>query len=240
MTTPNPNPTPRAPHEYIPGYKPTHIAIHSWRTAENSAAHLLPTLRHLATTNPHLQLLDCGCGPGTITASLAKYMPPTGHITATDISPDVLAMARATARAAGVAPHALSHVPADVHALPFPDAHFDVVHAQQLLCHLARPRDALREMWRVVRPGGGVLALKECDLGSWTVWPALTGCVETGTATVRAMEVGGGSGDLGRRLLGLCLDGLEGVRREDVVLSMGTWCYSTREVSGFFSSSSSG
>ncbi|KAI5307023.1 hypothetical protein KEM55_008429, partial [Ascosphaera atra] len=59
---------------YTHGHHPSVLRSHSWRTASNSAAYLLP---HLL---PHFKILDIGCGPGTITVDLAKYVPQ-GHIT---------------------------------------------------------------------------------------------------------------------------------------------------------------
>ena len=52
-------------------------ALTPWRTAENSATYLLPELK------PHMGILDVGCGPGTITAGLAGYVPQ-GHVTGID------------------------------------------------------------------------------------------------------------------------------------------------------------
>lgn len=91
-----------AHNTYIPGHKPEHIANHAWRTAENSCAYLLPTLKEKVQKNPQFKALDCGAGPGTITASLAKYFPE-GHIIATDLSPDVVAQAQAHAQEVGAA-----------------------------------------------------------------------------------------------------------------------------------------
>ena len=53
---------------YTHGHHPSVLRSHSWRTAENSAAYLLPELR------PGLSLLDVGSGPGTITADLAALV----------------------------------------------------------------------------------------------------------------------------------------------------------------------
>jgi SAM-dependent methyltransferase len=53
----------------------------------------------------------------------------------------------------------------DVYALGFPDASFDVVHAHQVLQHLTDPVAALREMRRVIRPGG-LLAVRDSDYGA--------------------------------------------------------------------------
>ena len=62
----------------------------------------------------------------------------------------------------------------DAAALAFPDASFDVVHAHQVMHHLADPVAALREMGRVCRPDG-VVAVRETDYGAMTWYPELPG-----------------------------------------------------------------
>ncbi|KAJ3001160.1 hypothetical protein NUW54_g6607 [Trametes sanguinea] len=59
---------------YTHGHHESVLRSHSWRTAENSAAYLLPYLK------PNMTLLDIGCGPGTITADFAKILSE-GHVT---------------------------------------------------------------------------------------------------------------------------------------------------------------
>src|SRR5829696_9298441 len=80
---------------YTHGHAEPVLASHRWRTAENSAAYLLPSLR------PGLDLLDVGCGPGTITVDLAARVAP-GRVLGVDVSADPLQEARAAASAAGV------------------------------------------------------------------------------------------------------------------------------------------
>src|SRR5674476_765909 len=109
---------------YTHGHHESVLRSHSWRTAANSAAHLLPHLRE------GQQLLDVGCGPGTITVDLAAHVAP-GHVIGVDTSAEVLERARRHAAELG-AP--VSFQLGDVYALDFPDASFDVVHA------LGRPR----------------------------------------------------------------------------------------------------
>jgi len=129
---------------YLHGHHDSVLRSHRWRTAENSAAHLLAHLR------PGLDLLDIGCGPATITAELAERVAP-GRTVGIDTSADVVAQARAT--------HPGLHLEvADLMALPFDDAAFDVVHAHQVLQHVPDPVGALEEAWRVLRPGGIVSA----------------------------------------------------------------------------------
>ena len=60
----------------------------------------------------------------------------------------------------------------DAHALTFPDASFDVVHAHQVLQHLVDPVQALREMARVACPGG-LVAARDGDYAAFAWWPQL-------------------------------------------------------------------
>ena len=131
---------------YISDYKPSSTTHHEWRDAQNSAAHLIPHLIQLAARKPKLTLLDIGAGSGTITASLAKYMPQ-GKIVATDISGEILQKAKRHAQDVGV--NIIETRQANVYALPFQDGEFDVVHASMVLAHLDDPRSAVREMVRV-------------------------------------------------------------------------------------------
>src|SRR5690606_13773292 len=73
---------------YTHGHHEAVVRSHATRTAENSAAYLLPHLEHGMT------LLDVGCGPGTITADLAGLV---GTVTALETTPDALDLARRTA-----------------------------------------------------------------------------------------------------------------------------------------------
>ncbi|CAM5240744.1 hypothetical protein STANM309S_04246 [Streptomyces tanashiensis] len=104
-----------AAHEtavYTHGHHESVLRSHSWRTAANSAAYLLPELR------AGLDVLDVGCGPGTITADLAALVAP-GRVTAVDAAEDVLAKARVVAAERGL--ENAEFAVADVHALDFPD-----------------------------------------------------------------------------------------------------------------------
>lgn len=144
---------------YTHGHHESVLRNHRWRTAANSAAYLL---RHL---QPETSLLDVGCGPGTITASLAAIVAP-GSVVALDAHADVVAAAARDHPAPN-----LSFEVGDVYALRFADASFDVVHAHQLLQHLTDPVAALREMHRVARPGG-MVAVRESDYGAFVWSPA--------------------------------------------------------------------
>ena len=104
---------------------------------------------------PHLRagmrLIDCGCGPGSITIDLARIVAP-GEVVGIDRRQASLSDARTFARERGVANVAFEV--ANVYQLPFPDRSFDAAFACALLQHLAAPLAALKEMRRVLKPGG--------------------------------------------------------------------------------------
>ena len=147
---------------YTHGHHDSVLRSHRWRTAENSAAYLLPSLV------PGQALLDVGCGPGTITLDLARRVAP-GQVSALDRSAEVIAEAEAARSAAAVTNVAFSV--GDVYGLDHDDATFDVVHAHQVLQHLSDPSRALSEMRRVLRPGGTV-AVRDSDYGAFVWSPA--------------------------------------------------------------------
>src|SRR4051794_4046759 len=137
---------------YTHGHADAVLRSHRWRTAENSAAYLLPHLR------PGLSLLDVGCGPGSLTADLAVRVAP-GRVVALDSAATPLDEARAAAAAAGVD---VDVRVGDAYAIDLPDDSVDVVHAHQVLQHVTDPVAVLREMARVCRPGG-VVAARDAD-----------------------------------------------------------------------------
>jgi SAM-dependent methyltransferase len=153
---------------YTHGHSESVLRSHTWRTAENSCAYLLDDL------GPGVDLLDVGCGPGTTTTDLALIVAP-GRVVGVDTSHDVLLKASELASARGVTNTMFE--PADVYALPYGNASFDVVHAHQVLQHLDDPVAAIREMRRVLRPHG-VLAVRDVDYGGMRWFPRLPGLDE--------------------------------------------------------------
>lgn len=146
---------------YSHGHHESVLRSHQWRTAENSAGFLLGYL------TPGQDLLDVGCGPGTITLDLAQRAAP-GRTVGIDLSPDVIATARQNQNSS-VETNVVFDV-GSAYDLKFADSRFDVVYAHQVLQHLHNPVAALEEMRRVLRVGG-LLAVRDSDYGAFTWAP---------------------------------------------------------------------
>ncbi|MYW14174.1 methyltransferase domain-containing protein [Streptomyces sp. SID2955] len=198
---------------YTHGHHESVLRSHTWRTAANSAAYLLGSLK------PHMRILDIGCGPGTITADLAELVPD-GRVTGVDRAPGVLERARATAAERGLAN--VDFAVADVHALDHPDDTFCVVHAHQVLQHVGDPVAALREMHRVTKPGG-YIAVRDADYAAMTWYPAVPGLTDWLELYERVARASGGEPDAGRRLTAWAR--AAGLR--DVTATSSTWTFAT-------------
>ncbi|MEU3250740.1 class I SAM-dependent methyltransferase [Streptomyces sp. NPDC006997] len=208
---------------YTHGHHESVLRSHTWRTAANSAAYLLPSLK------PHMKVLDIGCGPGTITADLAELVHD-GHVTAVDHAPGVLERARATAAERGLAN--VDFAVADVHALDYPDDTFCVVHAHQVLQHVGDPVRALSEMRRVTRPGGFV-AVRDADYAAMTWYPAAPGLDGWLDLYERVSRANGGEPDAGRRLRSWALRA--GFDAADVTATSATWTFATPDERAWWS-----
>jgi SAM-dependent methyltransferase len=200
---------------YTHGHHESVLRSHRWRTAENSAAYLLPHLKSGAA------VLDIGCGPGTITADLATLVTP-GRVTALEVTADALDLARAEIARRGL--DSVDFAVGDVHSLDFPDDTFDVVHAHQVLQHVGDPVTALREMRRVTRPGG-VVAVRDSDYAAFTWFPQLPELTAWLDLYEKVARGNGGEPDAGRRLLAWA----HAAGFTDVTATSSTWCFSNPE-----------
>lgn len=198
---------------YTHGHHDSVLRSHRWRTAENSAAYLLPRLR------PAMTLLDVGCGPGTITCDLARSVAP-GRVVGIDASEAVIAEARATADASGV--RSVSFQAGDLFHLPFDDGTFDVVHAHQVLQHVGDPVAALTEMRRVCRPGG-LVAARDSDYPTFRHFPDEADIARALDAYGSLTLINGANWDAGRRLLHWA----RSVGFGEVTPSASVWCFAT-------------
>jgi SAM-dependent methyltransferase len=104
-----------------------------------------------AEPGPGMRVLDLASGTGEPALTLAPLIAP-GTVTATDVVPEMVAIATENAAAQGIANMHVQR--ADAEALPFPDASFDRVTCRFGVMYFADVPRALREVRRVLRPGG--------------------------------------------------------------------------------------
>lgn len=209
-----------APEQYSHGHHSSVVGAHAARTAADSAAYLLPFLE------PGMAVLDVGCGPGSITADLANLVEP-GPVTGLDQSEDVVASARELAASRGLTN--ISFTAGNVYDLDYPDGTFDVVHAHQVLQHLADPVAALREMRRVARPGG-LVAVRDADYSGMSWYPELPELAEWMDIYQQIARGNAAQPDAGRRLMAWTLE----AGFTEFEPSASSWLYATEERRAWF------
>ncbi len=192
---------------YTVGHKEGALKYLRFRTAERSCAFFR---RHVGSAS---RILDCGCGPGSITVGLAQWAPD-GQTVGIDIGAEQLDGARALARDLGVKNVAFRQ--GDIFDLPFEDDSFDVVFSQTVLYHIPEPEKALAEIKRVLRPGG-LAALRDAINASILIWPEDPLVRDLGRVVRLGALRSGGNPDVGRELGAL----LHSAGFEDVFLTLG-------------------
>jgi len=177
---------------YTPGYSEPTLRLMLRRTAAKHAAFFTPLLK------PKMRLLDCGCGPGTITTDLAKLVAP-GQVFGIDLEPGQVRYAQD--RAIQHQTNASFGV-GSIYSLPFPDGDFDALFAHALFEHLREPVRALREMRRVLRPSG-VVGIRSPDWAGLVVHP-LNPLLQEAFRLFKEIQIAnGGNPYVGRALKGL-------------------------------------
>ncbi|HET6449480.1 MAG TPA: methyltransferase domain-containing protein [Conexibacter sp.] len=107
----------------------------------------------LLRVQPGDAVLDIGCGPGILSVRAAELVASGGSVTGVDIAEGMLAVAREKAAQRGVG-DTVSFQLGDMHALPFPDGHFDAVVCSYAMFFARSVTAVGRELWRVLAPGG--------------------------------------------------------------------------------------
>jgi ubiquinone/menaquinone biosynthesis C-methylase UbiE len=198
---------------YASDHNPATLRTHQWRTAANSAAYLIPYLE------PSMTILDVGCGPGTITVDLARYVPD-GYIIGVEYVDKPLTVARQYAEEQRVTnvQFAIGDV---LNLREYADNTFDVVHAHQVLQHVPDPVRALLEMRRVVKPGG-IIASRESAAMTW--YPRLKGLEEFYDIYRKVAEGMGGHPDPGSYIHVWAQKA--GFARANISCTAGSYCFS--------------
>ena len=168
--------------------------------ADRNAPGFLPFLL------PHLRsgidVLDVGCGVGSIALDLAPTIAP-GRIVGVDADEGQLEAARRSAAERGI--DNATFVTASVYELPFEDSTFDVVYANAVLMYVREQVRALAEMRRVLRPSG-VAAVTDDDLGTVVISPERTELRLAPRLFERAVAHEGGNARYSRHLRTLMLE----------------------------------
>lgn len=137
-----------------PGWGSQYRLVASEKWKAKSAAMGRPVTEALveyAQPAAGMRALDLASGTGEPAISLAARVGPTGHVTALDLSPELLEIAAGRARDRGLTN--FSTQKADAHSLPFPDDNFDLATSRFGVMFFRDPELALRELRRVLRAG---------------------------------------------------------------------------------------
>lgn len=110
-----------------------------------------------AKVAPGMRVLDIACGTGEPSITIANLLHGTGEVVGVDLSAGPLALAAGRARQRGLSNVRFQET--DVHQLPFPDSSFDRITSRLGVMFFADLPQALREMHRVLKPGGRVALL---------------------------------------------------------------------------------
>lgn len=212
---------------YTPGHSENAVDFMSKRTLESHGAFFMPLLE------PGLSVLDCGCGPGTMTLEIAQRVAP-GRVVGVDFGRSQIEQANRnaaqfTAQAQAAQAHRVNILfqQANCYDLPFADNMFDRVFSHALLEHLAEPVRALREFFRVLKPGGQV-GICSPDWGGFLLAPPSADLSQAIDTYMTLQNQNGGDVQVGRKLGAyLAAAGFQAVQ-----MSARYECYADRTVIG--------
>jgi ubiquinone/menaquinone biosynthesis C-methylase UbiE len=187
---------------------PRFAAFYNWLMNRPLVRRGFDPLRREIVGQAHGVVLEVGAGGG----QNFPFYDPTRVVRVEAVEPDEAMLVEARHRLTA-APIPITLTRASVEALPFPDAHFDSVVVTLVLCSVRDLEGGLREIWRVLKPGGTLLLLEHVRAqGSITAWvqdalvPVTTRCMgndhwnrdtqqailQTGFQTTQVRQLSGG------------------------------------------------
>lgn len=193
------------------------LATHEARSVQNESPYLLPYLK------PGMKILDVGCGPGTITVSVAKLVGD-GQVTGLETNPNIVDRANAIAEREKVSN--VKFAIGDATALPFADNTFDLAYTHQVLLHISKPVECLCEMRRVVKPGGLVCA-REGEMEGWIFYPESPKLLDWCAMVAEVIKSSGGLKATGRNLHVYAREA--GFKSEHIKRGASAWLYTKPE-----------
>lgn len=179
------------PEHYTLGYDDIALAFVSRRRLDPDGAALIPLLR------PGMVVLDCGCGPGTVTVDIAQRLG-AGRAHGVDLDPSQIRLAQALAQQRGCGNVVFQQ--GDVYRLPFESATFDVAFSHALFEHLSDPLRAMAELLRVLKPGAPAVICTP-DWGSFLYSPATPALLDAVRTYCELQNRNGGDVTIGHKLL---------------------------------------
>jgi SAM-dependent methyltransferase len=157
------------------------VAAEKWKAKSAAMGrHVTEAIVEYAQPKPGMRVLDLASGTGEPAISLASRVGPAGHVTAFDLSNDLLAIA--ADRASQRALTNFTTQQGDAHHLPFPNQSFDLVTSRFGVMFFSDCVQAMREVHRVLKPSGRAAFL---------VWGPIEQPYWTSTFGVVAKHVGG-------------------------------------------------
>jgi len=136
-----------------------------------------------------MRVLDLACGIGAVSCWLASQVGPDGTVLAADVNPDQLVVSKGHCARCAHLP--IDYIEASAYDTGLPAESFDLVHIRLLLCHLTEPARVLREVYRLLKPGGALVCqdLMVSTAFSYPETPALAHARENARALGQALGV---------------------------------------------------
>jgi ubiquinone/menaquinone biosynthesis C-methylase UbiE len=179
-------------YQHIKADDPNVTNLYGERTALTSCVYLRPYITESSN------ILDVGCGPGTITSDLAK-MATKGRTIGVDNSAGIVSQAAALFPLSAV-PNLTFEVGDATKLEAFEDNSFDIVHAHALLVHIPDPVAVLKEFYRVCKPGGIVAVRESNPTIVLSLKPDIPAIRQYWERAIAVMSKMGGHADAGRKL----------------------------------------
>lgn len=175
---------------YTPGYTKNATDFMAQRSLESHGQFFI---QHLP---PDCSVLDCGCGPGTMTLGIASILGP-GQVIGIDFAASQIEKAKRLAAELFI--ENVTFQIASCYSLPFSDTTFDRIFSHALMEHLSTPMQALKELFRVLKPGG-YIGVCSPDFGGLLIAPSSEELVEAISTYASIQKSNGGDLYVGHKL----------------------------------------
>ena len=121
---------------------------------------------HFLDIKPGQKIVDAGCGPGDFTRFLARLSDGQAEILGIDSNPKSIPAAISDTEKAGLS-KIISYKLGDVYEIPVANNYADLTTCRTLLMHLTDPLKAVKEMARITKPGGSIVAVEGGKMSSY-------------------------------------------------------------------------